>query len=99
VLTDGTVYDDRCEDVLTANSGSDWFLFNRDGAGGVKDKATDVSARTSTGSMAVCNAPPGRAWQRARPGPSWQLLARSAAPRADADALAQAFALAAQWRR
>ena len=31
------------DDVLTGSEGNDWFLFNRDGDGGVKDKATDRS--------------------------------------------------------
>lgn len=43
LLTDQTVYDDRAEDMLTGSSGTDWFLFNKDGDGGVKDKATDLS--------------------------------------------------------
>lgn len=43
-LTDATVADDHAEDVLTGSSSDDWFLFNRDGDGGVKDKATDLSA-------------------------------------------------------
>lgn len=42
-LTDTTVHDDHCEDVLTGSSGNDWFIFNKDGDGGVKDKATDMS--------------------------------------------------------
>ena len=43
LLTDSTVHDDHAEDVLTGSEGNDWFLFNRDGDGGVKDKATDLS--------------------------------------------------------
>lgn len=43
LLTDSTVHDDHAEDVLTGSSGYDWFLFNRDGDDGVKDKATDLS--------------------------------------------------------
>ena len=43
-LTDVTVHDDHAADVLTGESGNDWFLFNKDGDGGVKDKATDLSA-------------------------------------------------------
>jgi len=43
LLTENTVHDDLAVDVLTGSSGSDWFLFNRDGDGGVKDKATDLS--------------------------------------------------------
>jgi Ca2+-binding RTX toxin-like protein len=43
-LTDITVHDDHAEDVLTGGDGSDWFLYNRDGDGGVKDKATDLSS-------------------------------------------------------
>jgi Ca2+-binding RTX toxin-like protein len=43
LLTDGTVHDDHAADVLTGESGNDWFLFNQDGDGGVKDKVTDLS--------------------------------------------------------
>lgn len=43
LLTDSTVHDDHAADVLTGESGNDWFLFNVDGDGGVKDKATDMS--------------------------------------------------------
>ena len=42
-LNDATVHDDHTEDVLTGSDGNDWFLFNRDGDGGVKDKVTDLS--------------------------------------------------------
>ena len=42
-LNDTTVHDDHTEDVLTGAEGNDWFLFNRDGDGGVKDKVTDLS--------------------------------------------------------
>jgi hypothetical protein len=38
-----TVGDDTDEDVLTGSSGQDWFLFNRDKDGVVKDKVTDLS--------------------------------------------------------
>jgi hypothetical protein len=38
-----TVSDDNDYDVLTGSSGTDWFLFNRDGDGVVKDKVTDLS--------------------------------------------------------
>jgi parallel beta-helix repeat protein len=48
LLTDNTVHDDLAADVLTGSSGSDWFLFNRDGDGGVKDKATDLSTFESS---------------------------------------------------
>jgi hypothetical protein len=43
LLTDATVHDDHVEDVLTGSEGDDWFLFNRDGDGGVKDKTTDMT--------------------------------------------------------
>jgi uncharacterized protein (DUF433 family) len=43
LLTDSTVHDDHAEDVLTGAEGNDWFLFNKDGDGGVKDKVTDMS--------------------------------------------------------
>ena len=43
-LNDTTVHDDGAADVLTGSSGQDWFIFNMDGDGGVKDKATDLSA-------------------------------------------------------
>ena len=43
LLTETTVHDDNAEDVLTGGVGNDWFLFNRDGDGGIKDKATDLS--------------------------------------------------------
>ena len=43
LLTETTVHDDNAEDVLTGSEGNDWFLFNSDGDGGVKDKATDLS--------------------------------------------------------
>ncbi len=43
LLNDLTVQDDAYEDVLTGSSGQDWFLFNQDGDGGVKDKVTDMS--------------------------------------------------------
>ena len=36
--------DDGCQDLLTGSAGQDWFLFNRDGDGGAKDRATDLSA-------------------------------------------------------
>lgn len=42
-LTDDTVHDDHAEDILTGSSGNDWFMFNRDGDGQIKDKATDLS--------------------------------------------------------
>ena len=42
-LNDFTVHDDHATDVLTGSEGNDWFLFNQDGDGGVKDKATDMS--------------------------------------------------------
>ena len=38
-----TVSDDNDYDVLTGSSGTDWFLFNRDSDGVVKDKVTDLS--------------------------------------------------------
>ena len=28
--------------MLTGSEGQDWFLFNQDGDGGAKDKATDM---------------------------------------------------------
>ena len=40
-LNASTVKDDNAADMLTGNSGQDWFLFNEDGV--VKDKATDMS--------------------------------------------------------
>lgn len=43
LLTDSTVHDDHAEDVLTGSEGNDWFLFNRDGDGGVTDTVTDLS--------------------------------------------------------
>lgn len=43
VLNDQTVHDDGVEDILTGSAGLDWFLFNRDGDEGVKDKATDMN--------------------------------------------------------
>ena len=42
-LTDVTVQDDHAEDMLTGCDGNDWFLFNSDGDGGVKDKVTDLA--------------------------------------------------------
>lgn len=42
-LNDQTVHDDGVEDILTGSAGLDWFLFNRDGDEGVKDKATDMN--------------------------------------------------------
>lgn len=42
-LNDTTVHDDHAENVLTGSDGNDWFLFNRDGDGGFKDKVTDLS--------------------------------------------------------
>jgi Ca2+-binding RTX toxin-like protein len=42
-LNTATVGDDSDEDVLTGSSGQDWFLFNRDKDGVVKDKVTDLS--------------------------------------------------------
>jgi Ca2+-binding RTX toxin-like protein len=43
LLTDGMVHDDHTADVLTGAEGNDWFLFNKDGDGGVRDRATDLS--------------------------------------------------------
>lgn len=43
LLTDNTVHDDHTADVLTGAEGNDWFLFNNDGDGGVRDRATDLS--------------------------------------------------------
>jgi Ca2+-binding RTX toxin-like protein len=42
-LTDETVHDDGVQDVLTGNSGQDWFLLNLDGDGVLakKDRSTD----------------------------------------------------------
>jgi Ca2+-binding RTX toxin-like protein len=37
-----TVHDDGAADKLTGGSGRDWFLYNTDGDGGTKDKATDL---------------------------------------------------------
>src|SRR5205823_4300592 len=50
LITDGlgsTVLDDGVVDVLTGDTGLDWFLFNVDGDGDPtkKDKATDLSAQ------------------------------------------------------
>jgi Ca2+-binding RTX toxin-like protein len=42
-LNTATVGDDSDEDVLTGSSGQDWFLFNRDKDGVVRDKVTDLS--------------------------------------------------------
>jgi len=44
-LNDQTVHDDGVQDLLTGSSGSDWFLFNKDGDGDPtkKDKVTDAS--------------------------------------------------------
>jgi hypothetical protein len=44
-LNDHTVRDDGQEDVLTGNSGNDWFFFNKDGDGDrrKKDRVTDMS--------------------------------------------------------
>ena len=39
-----TVSDDNDKDTLTGDSGNDWFLFNKDNDGVVKDKVTDLSA-------------------------------------------------------
>ena len=38
-----TVSDDSSVDTLTGASGTDWFLFNQDNDGAVKDKVTDLS--------------------------------------------------------
>ncbi|MCI0461808.1 MAG: hypothetical protein L0Z62_33070 [Gemmataceae bacterium] len=44
LLNDGTIQDDGARDVLTGDSGCDWFLLNRDGDGdgGTLDRATDA---------------------------------------------------------
>jgi VCBS repeat-containing protein len=42
-LNADTTHDDGREDVLTGSSGIDWFLFNVDGDGGVRDRVTDMS--------------------------------------------------------
>lgn len=42
-LNADTTHDDGREDVLTGSSGIDWFLFNADGDGGVRDRVTDMS--------------------------------------------------------
>ena len=42
LLNDFTVHDDGAADVLTGSEGQDWFLFNQDGDGSVKDRATDM---------------------------------------------------------
>ncbi|MCS6978295.1 MAG: tandem-95 repeat protein [Gemmatales bacterium] len=42
--TTATVLDDGEEDLLTGSAGQDWFLFNRDGDGGVRDRVTDLHA-------------------------------------------------------
>jgi len=47
LLNDTTVHDDHAEDMLTGSAGDDWFLFNIDGDGGVKDKATDLATLES----------------------------------------------------
>ena len=39
-----TAGDDNSLDTLTGSSGQDWFLFNRDNDGLVKDKVIDLSA-------------------------------------------------------
>ena len=43
LLNAQTAYDDTSLDVLTGSSGTDWFLFNRDNDGVVKDRVTDMS--------------------------------------------------------
>jgi Ca2+-binding RTX toxin-like protein len=45
ILTDRTVHDDGAADVLTGDTGQDWFIFNIDGDNGTapKDTATDLS--------------------------------------------------------
>jgi Ca2+-binding RTX toxin-like protein len=50
LITDGaaaTVFDDGVADVLTGDTGLDWFLFNVDGDGDAKkkDKVTDLTAQ------------------------------------------------------
>jgi hypothetical protein len=44
LLNAATVSDDTSEDLLTGSAGDDWFLFNRDDDGVVKDRVTDLSA-------------------------------------------------------
>jgi Ca2+-binding RTX toxin-like protein len=39
-----TVLDDGAEDLMTGSAGQDWFLFNKDGDGGVRDRVTDLHA-------------------------------------------------------
>jgi len=41
VLTEATVFDDGDRDVLAGGADRDWFLYNRDGDGGTRDRATD----------------------------------------------------------
>ncbi len=53
VLTDLTVHDDHAEDMLTGCEGNDWFLFNNDGDGGVKDKVTDLSTFEATHALDI----------------------------------------------
>ena len=42
VLTGQTVHDDGVADVLTGDTGQDWFIFNVDGVLGTTDQATDL---------------------------------------------------------
>ena len=47
LLSDGserTVLDDDAADILTGSAGQDWFLFNADGDGTARDRATDLHA-------------------------------------------------------
>ncbi len=53
VLTDHTVHDDHAEDMLTGCEGNDWFLFNSDGDGGVKDKVTDLATFEATHALDI----------------------------------------------
>jgi Ca2+-binding RTX toxin-like protein len=48
VLTDSTVQDDGVEDKLSGDQGRDWFLFNKDGDGGVRDRVLDATSTEFT---------------------------------------------------
>jgi len=43
LLNDTTVSDDSSMDLLAGCTGSDWFLFNEDGNGSVRDWAIDLN--------------------------------------------------------
>ncbi len=43
-INDATAHDDNAYDVLTGDQGRDWFLYNQDQSGSVKDKITDLAS-------------------------------------------------------